>query len=79
VSPARVGWVSYDTVSLMRRAPRTAPVAYTICQVPISLMSRQFTRQHLEALLFRAQKLARAVQLRNTHRPSLILLASIIL
>lgn len=60
-------------------APRAAPVAYTICQVPISLMSRQFTRQHLEALLFRAQKLARAVQLRNTHRPSLILLASIIL
>jgi hypothetical protein len=42
-------------------------------------MSASYSRERLETLMYRSQKLSRAVQLRHHMHPSLGLLASLLL
>nr|XP_019042855.1 hypothetical protein I302_08564 [Kwoniella bestiolae CBS 10118]OCF21785.1 hypothetical protein I302_08564 [Kwoniella bestiolae CBS 10118] len=50
-----------------------------ICQSPMSLVGTHHTRERLKRILFRAHRFSRACQLRNSHQPTLPLLASVIL
>nr|XP_018263979.1 uncharacterized protein I303_03857 [Kwoniella dejecticola CBS 10117]OBR86137.1 hypothetical protein I303_03857 [Kwoniella dejecticola CBS 10117] len=50
-----------------------------ICQSPMSLVGQQHTRERLKRIMFRAHRFSRACQLRNSHQPTLPMLASVIL
>jgi hypothetical protein len=49
----------------------------SICQCPINMMSKEYSRERLLSLLEQCQKLSRLIHIRHTSRPSLITAASI--
>ncbi|WRT68160.1 uncharacterized protein IL334_005135 [Kwoniella shivajii] len=54
-------------------------VAYVISQSPMGIMGGRHPRERLKRILFRAHRFSRACQLRNSHQPTLAMLASVIL
>ncbi|WWD01551.1 hypothetical protein V866_008496 [Kwoniella sp. B9012] len=54
-------------------------LASIVAYVPMSLVGTHHTRERLKRILFRAHRFSRACQLRNSHQPTLPLLASVIL
>ncbi|KAK1921136.1 hypothetical protein DB88DRAFT_499777 [Papiliotrema laurentii] len=51
-------------------------VTYTICQCPINIMSKDFSRDRLLVLLEQCQRASRIIQIRHLSRPNLIVAAS---
>lgn len=51
----------------------------SICQCPVQSLLARLTRETLEALLRRAQRATRVIQIRHQMKPSLLILASTVL